>query len=135
MLLQELRDAGVTKVTRSPESSSAIVCSQSVISFCFQKLFHHLQVTLLARHEERASSVLPGLVDGCSPSQKLLHYLQVTQLARNVERNSTPIALYIDVCPCLNEGTHHLLRMGALAAILEAEQCGDGTELCADPGQ
>ena len=80
MILQELHDAGVTKVTRSPESSSAIVCSQSGICSCFQKLLHYLHVTLLARYVERASSVLLGLVDACSPSQKLLHYLYVTLL-------------------------------------------------------
>ena len=45
----------------------SIVCSQSGICSCFQKLLHHLHVILLARHVERAISVLLGLVDGCSP--------------------------------------------------------------------
>ena len=65
--MQELDDAGVTKVTRCCESSSATVSSQSGICSSSRKLSHYLQMTIHARNVERATSVIIDLVDGCPP--------------------------------------------------------------------
>ena len=92
VLLQELHDAGVTKVTRHKESSNASSSSQSGICPSCQKLTHHLQVTILARHVERSAFIFLDLIDASPSYQKLTHHLHVTLPARYEERSA---AIYI----------------------------------------
>ena len=91
ILLQELHDAAVTITTSGLEGRllSLVVDDpgQGVISSCCQKLTHHLHVTLIARYEERSSSIFLGLIDVSPSSQQLTHHLHVTLLARTVERS------------------------------------------------